>query len=277
MNRRLFFIAFAAVMASVVLMGVQASANSSQTLTPAQITQFIAQDAGLFAVSVEATMSTTTTTPPFKEVKPHEFDPGKTILVQAAWSGAQGCPTASKYSPYPDTKGQSTYTDSACSTGDSKDDENDGLVLVKTGPTDNNAAAFAELKGVKSITLTELGYDIRKVGGLLSPNGSHCGAGAPRFNVETTDGFFFVGCRSPIPTSENQGQAWDRLRWGTVLGVPAFDQLGNPTLITGTVKHIFVVFDEGSDQGSDFFGEAILDNIDVNGTLVGHGPDESEP
>jgi hypothetical protein len=267
-------------MASVVLMGVQASADSSTTLTPAQIAQFVAQDASLFAVSDEATMTATTAAtalkPPFKEVKPHEYDPGKTILVQAAWSGAQGCPTASKYSPYPDTKGQSTYTDSACSTGDPKDDENDGLVLVKTGPTDNNAAAFAELKGVKGITLSEVGYDIRKAGGVLSPNGSHCGAGAPRFQIETADGFFLIGCRSPNPM-ETQSQSWDRLRWGSpLLGFTPSNPIF-PVLVTGAVKHIFIIFDEGSDQADDFFGEAILDNIDVNGTLVGHGPDESEP
>ena len=32
------------------------------------------------------------------------------------------------------------------------------------------------------------------------------------------------------------------------------------------------MFDEGTDTGPDFFGAAILDNIDVNGTLVGQGP-----
>jgi hypothetical protein len=40
--------------------------------------------------------------------------------------------------------------------------------------------------------------------------------------------------------------------------------------ITGTVQRIVIVFDEGTDTGADFFGAAILDNIDVNGQLVGH-------
>jgi len=31
--------------------------------------------------------------------------------------------------------------------------------------------------------------------------------------------------------------------------------------------------DEGADTGPDNFGVAILDNIDVNGTLVGQGPE----
>ena len=42
--------------------------------------------------------------------------------------------------------------------------------------------------------------------------------------------------------------------------------------ITGTVQRIVIVFDEGTDAsgGPDQFGAAILDNIDVNGTLLGH-------
>jgi hypothetical protein len=32
------------------------------------------------------------------------------------------------------------------------------------------------------------------------------------------------------------------------------------------------VFDEGYDIGPDNFGLAVLDNIDVNGVLVGQGP-----
>ena len=37
------------------------------------------------------------------------------------------------------------------------------------------------------------------------------------------------------------------------------------------VDTIFIVFDEGTDTGPDNFGAAILDHIDVNGTLVGRG------
>ncbi len=38
-----------------------------------------------------------------------------------------------------------------------------------------------------------------------------------------------------------------------------------------TVKSLSIVFDEGQDTGPDNFGLAVLDNIDVNGTLVGQG------
>lgn len=43
--------------------------------------------------------------------------------------------------------------------------------------------------------------------------------------------------------------------------------------ITQSVQRIVIVFDDGSFDGSapDNFGAAILDNIDVNATLVGQG------
>ena len=124
--------------------------------------------------------------------------------------------------------------------------------------------------------LHELGYDIRKpgLGTSLGPEGSHCGAGAPRFDVVTTDGFFFVGCSSPPPDVETDGEGWIRLRWGVAGVVMGFKP---PTFallpITGTVQRIVIVFDEAQDVfgGPDEFGAAILDNIDVNGTLVGQG------
>jgi len=41
------------------------------------------------------------------------------------------------------------------------------------------------------------------------------------------------------------------------------------------VRSIEIVFDEGQDVAPTNFGEAILDNIDVNGTLVGRGPTDA--
>jgi len=39
------------------------------------------------------------------------------------------------------------------------------------------------------------------------------------------------------------------------------------------VRSITIVFDEGQDAsgGPDQFGAAVLDNVDVNGTMVGQG------
>jgi hypothetical protein len=217
----------------------------------------------------------TTTDPPgsFKHVQPGDFDPGKTYLVQAAWLSGIGCPTGASIalpnSTFTGVGGSAPYTDLACPTGDLNDQHNEGLLLVKTGPTNNFAAATAELINVKGITLTELGYDIRKSGGSgLSPLGSHCGAGAPRFDVVTSDGnVHFIGCNSPPAVVEGSSTGWVRLRWGAGELAAAFP----PITPTDVVQRIVIVFDEGTDTGPDFFGAAILDNIDVNGTLVGEG------
>src|SRR5579862_982481 len=132
----------------------------------------------------------------FNNVVPQEFDPGHTFLVQAAWLNGIGCPTSADVAVYPATKPTTTYT--ACATGDTKDKHNEGLLLAKTGPTNNNASATASLKDVKGTQLTELGYDIRKPGSDVNdPRGSHCGAGAPRFDITLQDGSsYFLGCNS---------------------------------------------------------------------------------
>src|SRR6267143_6480781 len=83
-------------------------------------------------------------------VRTGEFDPGNTFLVQAQWLDGIGCPNGTG------------YNDPACATGnDATDKHNQGLLLVKTGPTATNASAFAVISGVKG-PVTELGYDIRK-------------------------------------------------------------------------------------------------------------------
>ena len=161
----------------------------------------------------------------FRQVKPEEFDPGKTFLVQAQWLRGIGCPTNAQTF---DGTTHGTYTDPACATGDAGDKHNEGLLLAKTGPTTNFAAAFAELKEVRGIKLTELGYDLRKSGTTnTDPRGSHCGAGAPRFNIELKDGTsFFLGCNSPAPTMQTAGNGWLRLRWGGSAPLMAFTPAG---------------------------------------------------
>ncbi len=216
-------------------------------------------------------------------VVPFEFDPNHTSLVRLFWLRGTGCPLNATAVDFFGTA--TPVNDPACPTGGPKDKKQEGLLLVKTGPSiPNFASAGAALNGIKGITLTELGYDIRKAANVTAdptdPRGSHCGAGAPRFNVQTSDGFYFVGCNSPPATSATGGPlgAWQRLRWGNptlmmcVLGFKVGDVTGLPTCITGLVQSITIIFDEGTDTGLDFFGLAVLDNIDVNGTLVGKGP-----
>jgi hypothetical protein len=222
------------------------------------------------------TLTATASAAGFTVVKSSDFDPHRTSLVQAEWMIGIGCPTGAKTAPFlpPDYTevGTGTYTDAACMTGDTKDKKNQGLLLAKTGPSNNDAAAVATLGNVRGIILDELGYDIRKNGAPGSALGSHCGFGAPRFNIETLDGgFYFIGCSSPPGTATATSDGWTRLRWGGASPLLAYNAETN-TLddITGkAAKSITIVFDEGTDQGADFFGVAVLDNIDVNGVLVG--------
>ena len=51
----------------------------------------------------------------------------------------------------------------------------------------------------------------------------------------------------------------------------AFGSSGLVDIKGMTVKSISIVFDEGQDTGPDNFGLAVLDNIDVNGRLLGNG------
>lgn len=190
-------------------------------------------------------------TPVFHSVSPSKYDPGQTKLVASQWIAGIGCPTNAKQSP------SGTYGDPACPTGDARDKDNKGLLMAKTGPTPNNAAAFAQLKDVPSPDVTELGYDIRKAGDQVDPRGSHCGGGAPRFEVVTTSGtvVFGPGCNNAA-SSAVVGDGWLRLRW---------------TVDLHDVQAVYIAFDEGQDAqgGPDNFGLAVLDNIDLNGKLVG--------
>lgn len=142
--------------------------------------------------------------------------------------------------------------------------KNDALLLTKLGKTTTNAASGATITNVKGITLTELGFDVRSDG--------HCGAGAPRFDVVTSDGTdHFAGCAAATTTPDGtdpQGNIWLKKR---------FDVSGTstnvfPPIVPGTtVKNIAVVFDEGIDTGPDFKGYTYVDNIDINGFLIGQG------
>jgi hypothetical protein len=61
--------------------------------------------------------------------------------------------------------------------------------------------------------------------------------------------------------------SWQRLRWGPVELAAAFPSISP----TDVVSSISIIFDEGQDTPFES-GLAVLDNIDVNGTLVGRGP-----
>jgi hypothetical protein len=140
-----------------------------------------------------------------------------------------------------------------------KQDPHEGLLLSKNGPTPDCSSAGAKITGADGNTVTELGFDIR--------NGTHCGGGAPRFNVTTTDGVFHfvgnctLGTTSPAPQDPS---AWTRVRFSPAVAIP-------PITPAETIKAIEIVFDEGTDAGPGA-GLAVIDNIDISGVLAVKGP-----
>jgi hypothetical protein len=194
-------------------------------------------------------------------VVPWEFNPFGGSLVESDWINHIGCPRNAAIN----TGVPGAYTDPACPTEGPTDRNVQGLLLAKTGPTANIASAGAKLEGVRGIVLQEIGYDIRKHGGVASPFGSHCGAGAPRFNVVTDFGTHFIGCASPPPVSQVLGEAFTRMRWSPATAFP-------PIPPGAAVQTIDIVFDEGTDVAPAHFGMAILDNISVNGVMIGLRP-----
>lgn len=165
------------------------------------------------------------------QAKPGTFDPDRTNIVTASWTNGIG------------------LQDSGGS--------NFGLLLAKNGTTETNAAAGAAITGVSEITLSELGFDFK--------DGGHCGAGAPRFNVQASDGFHFMGgCSNSTLTPSPAGAGWTRARINPYDPAQAF-----PPLTPGaTIQTITVIFDEGTNTVTPGAGSVILDNIDVNGVLI---------
>jgi len=153
-----------------------------------------------------------------------------------------------------------------------RNDRHTGLLLSKNGPTADCSSSGARIKGVRGTTVTagfHLGFDYR--------NGGHCGAGAPRFNVtwrfNGTDGFSFVGgCSNdsaPIPAP--QDAQWTRVRFEVQNAGESF-----PVIPVGAeIVSISILFDEGTDtpttQDPMGVGLAVIDNIDINGTLITRG------
>jgi len=162
---------------------------------------------------------------------PYAYDPASTNSVAATWV---------------DGTGTSSTT--------AVDSRQQGLLLSKTSAASNQAQAGVVIRTVEGITLTELGYDIR--------NGGQCTAMSPRFVVVTSDDVVHkIGCSTgssqPAPAA-----GWKRLRFD-----PANPAQTSPVIQAGSkVKSIYLVLDGGPESGASL---VVLDNIDINGTLVG--------
>jgi len=173
-----------------------------------------------------------------------EFDPTKTNNVAAQWVKGLG---------ETDASGPNNFA----------------VLVSKSTETIANASSGLVITGTEGIVLSGstsvLGFDIR--------DGSHCGAGAPRFNVVTMDGItHFLGCQAAITVLAGGGEpavetGWTRKKLSPSDPTQAYPAIPtSPTSAANTVSSIAIVFDEGTDQGVGF---AILDNINIDGVFLG--------
>src|SRR5262245_14358480 len=184
--------------------------------------------------------------------------PAGSRIVTAAWLGGLGLP---------DNGGVNT-TAADLATNPNKQDPHQGLLLSKNGPTADCSSAGATINGVKGTIVTAgflLGLDFR--------NGGHCGAGAPRFNVDTDMGFFFVGCANAPQTPAPQDPTeWTRTRSDvTACGAECFP---GSIPVGAKIKSITIIFDEGTDTANndtEGVGLAVVDNIFINGKFIKAG------
>jgi hypothetical protein len=149
--------------------------------------------------------------------------------------------------------------------GNGGDPQRFGLLLQKLTATSNFAASGAELFDghLSAEHLDRLSFDISGFPGMAfgTANG-YCGAGAARFNVvSNASATCFLGCAHGAKTQDAQSG------WWTISFVPPYTQYpGCEGGVTGNVRSIEIVFDEGTDVGP---GSVVLDNIRVNNRVIG--------
>ena len=176
--------------------------------------------------------------------------PAGSNIVTSAWLTGMGLPD-----------------NGSSNTAPSNHDPHFGLLLSKNGLTTDCSAAGADVTGVEGMVVTELGFDYR--------NGTHCGAGAPRFNLVTNDNVFHFmggcsnGTHTPAPQDPTQ---WTRVRINPTNPAQAF-----PPMAPGAkIKSLSIIYDEGTENAGtedpNGVGLSVIDNIDVNGKLITSGP-----
>jgi hypothetical protein len=138
------------------------------------------------------------------------------------------------------------------------------ILLQKLGATSNCAAAGVDiitpLEGGPVGALTELNFDYK--------DGGHCGAGAPRFDIQTDTGTAqALGCNTVLGTRTPIGTTgWTHVEFNAT-DIAASLATWAPGATT--LEDLYIIFDEGSDTGPDFTGTINIDNISVNNQVVG--------
>jgi hypothetical protein len=129
------------------------------------------------------------------------------------------------------------------------------LHLEKNCPTATVAAPGAEVTGVSGQTFQSASFTLASA--------SQCQGGSPRFNVDTTTGFFFLGCNNVTPTTNANGTVTYTFTAATLAA--AGQQVPTPT---GTIESVTVLI--------DVEGSADLTKIMVNGKLQKLAPGKAD-
>ena len=129
------------------------------------------------------------------------------------------------------------------------------LHLEKNCPTATNAAAGADVTGVSGQTFQSASFTLASA--------SQCQGGSPRFNVDTTTGFFFLGCNNVTPTTNANGTVTYTFTAATLAA--AGQQVPTPT---GTVESVSVLI--------DVQGTADLTKVMFNGKLQKLAPGKAD-
>ena len=129
------------------------------------------------------------------------------------------------------------------------------LHLEKNCPTATNAAAGADVTGVSGQTFQSASFTLAST--------SQCQGGSPRFNVDTTTGFFFLGCNNVTPTTNANGTVTYTFTAATLAA--AGQQVPTPT---GTIESVSVLI--------DVQGIADLTKVTVNGKLQKLAPGQAD-
>lgn len=138
---------------------------------------------------------------------------------------------------------------------DSTGTKNQALYFQKMTSTTTFAAGVAVIEGIEGLPvnqLTGLSFYVR--------DDSHCGAGAPRWNIRVRppsgpSSTIFIGCVGMVITNSSTAPN-GHLYFQHTAQLTALSLLPAGTTITA----LSIVFDEGDDAGSGF---AFLDNVTV--------------
>jgi hypothetical protein len=163
------------------------------------------------------------------KARPGIFDPDHTGSVAAKWISGVGLQ---------DDRGNANFA----------------LYLQKAAPTATNSAAGAIIDGVA-------GYPASGIYGFDYRDGGQCGAGSPRYNLEATDGFHFIGgCADGTQTP--LGNGWTRVTFDS--SNPAQTN-GVPVTPGATIISLTLIVDEGTNTGP---GYIYLDNLNILGQYI---------